>query len=359
MTQARLSRSAPFTRTALSLTLALTLMFSISGCKKVTDLLKKGADAAQEVKPEEKAAPAPSASDADPEEKADDELATKLNEYIECGNNLSAAVHRSVERYTDWLKGPDGPTGKEEIVYGIYQVHDHMTKKCVAALENAKTLKPSLPEIEKAAASYQAAVGTLIPKIEEAYEYYNAKRYQDDAFAQGKKMHAPLMADYEKFDESDDAMRSELTRLNDAMAERSLARHEKKFGKNMSYLGRHMLLRAKALVRIGDTADEKDTKEFEALFQAYAESVKAMSAYAATPTGKSEEPQNFSSFKSAAVAFEVDARRMLQLRQGKDTYTTGEKMFINNGSAGMVAGHPEHFVDTYNKLIEQANDTNW
>ncbi len=298
-------------------------------------------------------------SDADPEEQADNELAMKLNEYIECGNHLSASLHKSLERYTSWLKGPEGPTGKEKVVYGIYQVHDHMTKRCIAALEKAKTLKPSLPEIEKAAASYQASVVALTPKIEEAHEYYNAKRYQDDDFAQGKKMHEPLMAGYKKFDEADDAMRSELTRLNDAMAERSLARHEKKHGKNMSYLGRDMLLRAKALVRLGDTSEENETKELEEAFQAYAESVKAMTGYANTPTGKSEQPRNFSSFKSAAVAFEVDARRLLQLRQGKETYSSGDKMFINNGNARMVAGHPEHFVDTYNKLIERANNTNW
>ena len=57
---------------------------------------------------------------------ADQGMLQKLAGYIDCINDHSNWVTKSRKRYFSWLKSPEkGPTGKEEIVYGLYTLQDN------------------------------------------------------------------------------------------------------------------------------------------------------------------------------------------------------------------------------------------
>src|SRR5437870_3881038 len=57
--------------------------------------------------------------------KVTDGLTEKSNLYIkDCVNKYSSSVMNSYRRYASWLKDVEqGPTGKESIVYGLYEIN--------------------------------------------------------------------------------------------------------------------------------------------------------------------------------------------------------------------------------------------
>ncbi len=342
--------------------LLLCVVVGTTGCKKVTRLLaEKGLNAVSNS--ETTVAPLEGETQAnegvDPEVLADHQLGMKLNAYIECLNGASSRAHDAIERYESWVGSKDGPTGKERIVYGIYEVHDVLASNCEKSLAKAAQMEPKLPAIEQVGEKYGAALKDLTPILTQAYQYYDAKRYTGDDFAEGKKLHAPLMTAYEAFDKADEALRDEIDLLRSGMADRELSQIEKKFGKNLMYYGRKLVFDAKKVIEASDAATDADLKALSEVFPAYAETVKGMQERALSAEGKQEQPMNYTFLASAATKFEASMRRRLLLLEGKEKFSQGDNMMIKAGSGKMIEGHPEQVVEAFNGLIEASNGTSW
>ncbi len=122
-------------------------------------------------------------------------MTAKLNAYIGCFNALDSKTHGSIESYTRWIKDvAAGPTGRETQVYGPFEISDYDMKQCDAPVTEAIAAKPVLAELDAAAGHYQQALKALVPISKDAHDYYDRQDYEDDQFAKGKQLHAPLMA---------------------------------------------------------------------------------------------------------------------------------------------------------------------
>ena len=75
----------------------------------------------------------------------------KMNAYVALLNRSLRAV-QSLDRYKSWVNMKTGPTGRESIVYGLYQVYD--TTKEAESAAAALTRQPLLPELDAAMRSW-------------------------------------------------------------------------------------------------------------------------------------------------------------------------------------------------------------
>jgi hypothetical protein len=338
-----------------SLSVAMGVMVGATGCNKLKELAEKGKQAA-----EANEGATSDVNAASPEDQKDLAMRQKLNEYIDCLNGASGEVFKSRSRYLSWVDAEKGPTGSERIVYGLFKVNDSTAQRCKKALEKAKGLEPPMPDMEKAAVEYAAKLDAVVPKVNEAHTYYRTKRYTSDDFAQGRKLHEPLVKAFEAFDKADSALRSSMTKYKDGMAERELSRIEKASGKNLAYHAKSMLLVAKTLVRTGAPQGEDPPKPetLEKAINDYAAAVDAMDKYA---QGHADEVRTLGSypiFLNDCRDFEKSARAMLAFAKGKE-YSTGEKMHTSNGNGGLVEGHPDHLVKAFNSVIQRSNSMRW
>jgi hypothetical protein len=134
-------------------------------------------------------APAAAATDAD--EAGLMATTAKLNAYVAFMNRSLRAI-QSLDRYKSWVDMKAGPTGREAIIYGLYDVYD--TTREAAAATAALTQAPLIPELDAAMRDYIAANAALGPILNEASAYYERKDYKDDKMAGGKALHAKIVA---------------------------------------------------------------------------------------------------------------------------------------------------------------------
>ena len=80
--------------------------------------------------------------------------------------NRTLRVLDSLARYKSWVNMKTGPTGRERLIYGAYEVYD--TKDEKAAAEAALAAPPQLPELDDAVRAYIAANDAVAPVLDKA-----------------------------------------------------------------------------------------------------------------------------------------------------------------------------------------------
>lgn len=166
---------------------------------------------------------------------AQQQLTAKLNAYIGCFNALDSKTHDSLQSYTRWIKDVEaGPSGRETQVYGPFEISDYDMKQCDGPVTEAMAAKPALAELDAAASHYQQALKALVPVSKEAHDYYDRQDYEDDQFAKGKQLHAPLMAAFKDFVAASETFNAELERQNDAAQREQLKVLEQAEGERAS-----------------------------------------------------------------------------------------------------------------------------
>lgn len=296
---------------------------------------------------------APVVAQAAPEEA---NLGRKLDVYIDCYNGIDESIHRSANRYSSWVKDMNaGPTGKEQVVYGLYEVADSKVSQCVAQFESIAKRGPSLPALEAAAQQYIAAAQSTAKSVSAIYPYYSRENYKDDAFAQGKKAHADLAAQFAAFTKVSNQFSAALDAENDKAMTAQLAEVEKTEGRKMTYWQMATMQQAKSLMGVVG----------ESTFDA-AEAARKLAAYEATADGaiayakanKSEVANSWVFMENASEEFRKAAKERLRRIRDKVPYNEGEKMMLTPGSAWMVDGSEEKVVRTYNALVDASNRMN-
>jgi hypothetical protein len=228
-----MSRTLSIAALAASLSLVLA---ACGGKAPATD-----GDAGSAGKPEASTAPAD----------AQQQLTAKLNAYIGCFNALDSKTHGSIQTYTRWIKDVDaGPSGRETNVYGPFEIGDYDMKQCDAPVTEAMAAKPALADLDAAAGRYQQALKALVPISKDAHDYYDRQDYEDDGFAKGKQLHAPLMAAFKDFVVASETFNAELERQNDAAQREQLKALEQAEGRTREYYRLAMMLEAKAIMEM-------------------------------------------------------------------------------------------------------------
>jgi hypothetical protein len=352
-------------RRSISLLVALSVALSLGGCDFMKKLKQKKeeAEAAAESASRLIDGPKGTMKAGGPRALAPDDpdqaLGEKLNHPIECINGASMGVSRSHERYLGWVKDAKvGPVGNEQVVYGLYEVQSFQVEKCKKELaELASSPTPPTPDLDKVAADYAAKLDAVLPLVAEAYKYYDLKNYQDDKFAKGKSMHAPLMAAFESFETAATALHEQVGKLKAGLAERELERVEKSEGKKLTWHRQKLMLLAKVVADTGDVEDTKlDLAKLDAAIKDLETIDTALEGY--VKEHPSEAPAAFSIFTMEAQNLLKAAKELHRRVRDKRPYSTGDLMMLDGNNGWMVEGTQAKLIRSYNDLVNQSNQVN-
>ncbi len=297
-------------------------------------------------------APAASTTDvAAPQVEAEQALTAKLNAYIACFNQVDARVHTGAGHYTGWMDDPTkGPSGKEATVYAPYDISDHDMKLCDAPLSGAIAATPALPALDAAAGRYRDALKTLQPLSHQVHDYYERQDHEDDQFAKGKQLHAPLMRALSSFVEASEAFSAELDAQNDAAQRAQLKVLEQAQGRTREYYRLAMMLDAKAIVGLLQE-DAFDVARATALLEGFNQlSDEAHAKVADAEPGKLD----WNSFETAAEKFRREGKARVKRVSEKTAYTQMEKGWLDSPTLA-PEGSPGRLLRTYNDLVFQSN----
>jgi tetratricopeptide (TPR) repeat protein len=266
-------------------------------------------------------------------------LSTKLGFYVDCLNSVDRGLHSAYHDYTtrvDRVKGPQA--GHEPSLF----VRDEI-EPCFDKLKQGMSAPPALAELDAAAQNYSTALQKLAPVLKDAIEYYRQEDYKDDKLAKGKQLHAPLVAAFDEFDKASDQFHAALDAEDVRFKERELAEIEQKQGRNLSYLHRVVMLRAKQLVKLGE-AEPIDPVKYQPALDAYSQAVEEASAYFnAHRTELGDRVSCWQVVERAARDF---------LKEGKEKL---RNLRENKKPQPSLMGD-DRFVDEYNDLIMMANN---
>ncbi|MBD7920554.1 YiiG family protein [Xanthomonas bonasiae] len=278
-------------------------------------------------------------------------LTSKLNAYIECFNKVDADIHRGAQSYVRWMKDPAaGPTGKETTVYGPAKIDEYDMKVCDAPMVQAAAAKPVLPALDAAAKRYAAALKTLQPLSNQVFDYYEREDYQDDAFAKGKQLHAPLMAALSEFAEASQAFNDELDAQNDAAQREQLKAMEQAEGRTREFYRLSMMLEAKEIVALLQE-DAFDTDKATSLVDGFNKlSDEAHAKVADQEPGKLD----WNSFETAAENFRKEGKARIKRVVEKTPYSSMEQGWLDNPTLA-PEGSPGRLLKKYNDLVFQSN----
>ena len=273
----------------------------------------------------------------------------KMNAYVGCVNRLSARSYQSRERYFSWVKGKNGPTGKERIIYGTYTIYD--TSDCRRNVEKANALEPRDAELEAAASAYADAVSKLEPLLKEADDYYQQENYKDDRMAKGKALHPRLVAAWDAFAGADRKLRDGVEAVADKRALEKLAAIEQADGRKARYHIEALMINAKRVLR-AETAGKPDLAAITAALSEYEAIV-----IATEPFASAAGPEKIGSmFVSNAKAFLTTAKQLMRRVRDKTPYSSGDRMMLGDANSGwMVEGSPPRLLRDYNQLVDTYN----
>lgn len=330
----------------LSALLVLALASQLGACsKKKEEVAVAPATAAS--------ATAAVADAAKPDEEGKEEgIDQKLSSYIDCYNRMDGSAHRSISRYASWVKDMKaGPSGKERVVYGLYEIDGETITSCKQGFAEAAKAKPALA-LDAVGAAYIGALDGLNKVVEEAYPYYDRENYKDDGFAKGKQLHVQLAAQITVFQAASNKFSDELEKENDKRLEAQMNKLEKEQGRKLPYLQMATMHQAKQLIRLIEAesfaADQAATRL--AAFEKITDETMSFGK-----ASKDAMPGSWHSFESAAEDFRKVAKERVRRVRDKVPYSEGEKMMLKPGSAWMVEGSQEKLIKAYNSLVEASN----
>lgn len=335
-------------RSVSTLVLIALVLGSTLGCARISELVKKGRGGDAPPVPSTPTSDQPGQTGGDDKE---DSLVKKTNFYIsECYNRYSNRVVESHNRYAMWVKNLDqGPTGRETLVYGLYDVNGDGSD-CEKAITSAKTLEPSMPSLEDAADNYVVALKDVIGQIRGIYGYYEQEDYKDDNFAKGKAAHAGLMTSFNAFKDANAAFTTEVDKLEDEVAQKELTRLTDA-GKRHDALIVESGIKAKKIKNLLQQKeyDQLTADEINPLIEDFSTTVDALRADDSKAMG--------ASYVNSCDEFSKASKELMRrIRDGKK-FSDSDRRFISSGAGWMVEGSPQKVIKAYNDMIQSRRFT--
>jgi hypothetical protein len=346
----KLMQQRTTTRPVFILVFVSLILGTTLGCARISELVKKGRGGDPPV-PSTPTRDYPVPTGDDDKGDKEDGLVKKTNLYItECYNRYSNRVVESHNRYASWVKNLDqGPTGKESIVYGLYDVNGDGSD-CEKAVASAKGVEPMMPELDEAADNYVTALKEVITAIRGVYPYYEQEDYKDDNFAKGKAAHSELMAAFNKFKGVNTVFAAQVDKLEDDVAEKELTRLTEA-GKRYDALIVESGIKAK---KIKNLIQEREFEEIKAddlnpLIEDFVNTVDELRSDDSKTMG--------ASYVSSCDEFTKSAKEMMRRIRDNQKFTDSERRFIASGAGWMVDGSPAKVIKAYNDMIQSRRFT--
>jgi hypothetical protein len=335
------------TRPVFVLVLVAFILGSTLGCARISELVKKGRGEDPPV-PSTPGQDYPGQTGGD---EKDDTLVKKTNFYItECYNRYSSRVVDSHNRYASWVKNIDqGPTGKESIVYGLYDVNGDGAD-CEKAVAAAKGLDPPMPQLDEAADKYVVALKDVITQIRGIYNYYEQEDYKDDNFAKGKSAHAGLMSAFKAFKDANAVFAAQVDKLEDDVAQQELSRLNDQ-GKRYEALIVESGIKAKKLKNVLQERQFEEIKadELNALIEDFNKTVDELRGDDSKTMG--------ASYVSSCDNFTKASKELMRRIRDGQKFSDSERRFIASGAGWMVEGSPQKVIKAYNDMIQSRRFT--
>jgi hypothetical protein len=194
-----------------------------------------------------------------------DQTVAKLEQYERCAARLAPPLEASAEAYAastaQGLRGEPPPV--------IEAVAGDIVEECRAAIETAGGAEPSLPDLERAAATLAGAAAALDGTARELTRYYGNGGYRVDDLKLGRDKHPVLRAAYTAALAALAALEREIARATTRYERREL--EALRAGEGDS---RHVTLRA-AVLAARDRAMAADAAELKAADAALAAAIGA------------------------------------------------------------------------------------
>jgi len=279
----------------------------------------------------------------------------KLNYYVLCLNDHSQEILNSFDRYASWIDLKNGPTGKEGYVYGLYKIYKD-NKDCVNGIKLAKAMKPDLPEIDKKAEAYGAALEAVTPLIKEAYDYYDLKNYLDDNFKRGKELHPALVKAWTDFEKANDDLKKDLSDLKDKLDEQELKRLEETEGKLIPYMTLNLMVIAKQTIHLAEGNDilKIDLAKLNNKIDEFQLQLDDLTKYY-EDNKKTMEFVSLDSYISDCKEFYIAAKDLMRRVRDKKPYTKDELQQLSQKSSWVVEGSYGAMIEKYNALVQSSN----
>ncbi len=324
--------------------IALSMLLSISlGCRAIADRIKENAEpsstpiAGEPIKPGK---PTGSTS-------VEGDLTEKTNLYIsKCVNKYSNSIMNSYQRYTSWLRDPKaGPTGRETLVYGLYEVTGDGSD-CEAAIKEANDSEPDMPAVEQAGEKYITALKEAAKQVADVYPYYNKDDYKDDGFKKGKESHSGLMAAFEAFEAANKDFTLEVDKLEDEVANNRLELYRNDASKKFAFAVTDFNIKAKKGLTYASRTPYKDLSADT--LQTHIDEIDNATAEMKTAgTGNTMGSTYFSSADNYVKAMKDLMRRV----RDKKPFSSTEASWVGTSAGWMVEGSPDKVVHEYNSLV--------
>jgi hypothetical protein len=262
----------------------------------------------------------------------------KLDGYLQCHLDHSQIVFRAEDRYR--LDFADGAPGPDRVVV-LKATPD--PAKCLEAIAAARSLPPSMPELENAGAAYATELARI---------YHLTSTYDRNKAAQ---LHAELLTAFDAFDHAQAALFDQIYAINRRVHMAQLALREQTDDPVRVLIERTQLA-AENVARFAavpwNELDKLDTvalansiAQLELLIESLYELEKEEPLVA-------EKVDYFPSFRDDARALVTAARQLARRAHDNLPYTDAEKLMIREGNAARVVGSPAALADIYNRLAD-------
>ncbi|MDO9022552.1 MAG: YiiG family protein [Deltaproteobacteria bacterium] len=290
----------------------------------------------------------------------DEQMSAKLDPYItQCLNGFSSSVLRSRQRYLSWADAVEGPTGRERMIYGLFQVSGNPAD-CAAAAQRSGQMQPPLPDVEAAAQRYVAALQAVQPVVEQAYAYYSRRNYRDDQMARGQAMHAPLMQAFNTFQAANQQLSAVVELHQEQATTQLLARLQRDPSRQFEYRLRSNQRLARQIVNLVDKAhisgegfiEGIDPAALIALNDAYEAGIDTMARDAVARPSEAAAAHGYSSYARASGEFVTAAKSFA--RRARD-HVAYEARDITGPFAEHHDGTPQKVVREFNDLVRAYN----
>jgi hypothetical protein len=285
---------------------------------------------------------------ADPGAGDDAVLARKLDTYIACMNRHSERVIASRDRYRSWV-GDRGPTGRERVVYGLYEIYD--PAECLRTIAAAAAAPPDLPELHAAGAAWVEAIAQVRDQVAVAYRYYDMENYKDDRMQRGKALHGPLTQAFDRFVAADRQLSEQVRRHAEALQTRQLERLAANPERRTDYLLLASMRHARAALNLarpsGDRSFQREAFDAElARFETLLDELEHQSALQ-HPVGRSA----MSGYLRNSRDFLRTGKTLSRMHRDRKRHDT----FFLPDNPELVEGHPGRMLHEFNRMVSEYN----
>jgi hypothetical protein len=270
----------------------------------------------------------------------DEILGEKLNASIECLNRHSGRIFEARDFYLQRVDKDKGPeAGKEVSLLGLYSLDP-----CAANVKKAAALTPAVPELDKAALAYIAALETLLTTYEDFEGYFKKGEFRTDGGKKGTETHTKLMAAFTAFADANTVLDAIVGTENRKQRLADLARREKAEGRKLGVVLDSMMLDAETVVDALSVGPDQlvagDPAALDATIATYAKGVDEFEAYLKAHADEAQKVGSRDNLVNYSQSFLGQARAIAEKVKAKKPPTADEL---------------EKATDQYNSLVDNYN----